>query len=331
MMPLSTKEIPAMERARDPASPGDYGLGPLVAIFAPGLLLWWLSVFHPAHMPFWGPWNFSWLEYLASAFAVFWFWRGLTLQPPAERPHILRRIAYFAGLGAIYAVTQTHYDYMAQHMFFLNRIQHVIMHHIGPFLIVLGRPGPTLQRGMPERALQITRSRFVVRMLDILQQPFLAAFLFVGLLFLWLTPAVHFRAMLDDRLYALMNWSMVVDGVLFWALALDHRPKPPARVSYGMRLLLAPLVMLPQIALGAIITFAQHDIYPFFTLCGRLFPSLGAIDDQHLAGVIIWIPSSMMSVIGALIVLNSLRLHEQTLEETDHDPTSPTILTSWTG
>jgi hypothetical protein len=34
-------------------------------------------------------------------------------------------------------------------------------------------------------------------------------------------PPVHVRAVLDLQLYALMNWSMVLDGVLFWCLVLD--------------------------------------------------------------------------------------------------------------
>ena len=44
----------------------------------------------------------------------------------------------------------------------------------------------------------------------------MAAVLFVGLIYLWLVPTVHFRAMIDPDLYAVMNWSMViVDGILF--------------------------------------------------------------------------------------------------------------------
>ncbi len=81
--------------------------------------------------------------------------------------------------------------------------------------------------------------------------------------------------MIDVRLYAVMNWSMVLDGILFWCLVLDPRPKPPARVSFGVRAALAFAVMFPQIALGAVITFAQRDLYPYYDLCGRLFPSLG--------------------------------------------------------
>ena len=106
----------------------------------------------------------------------------------------------------------------------------------------------------------------------VIQQPFIAAVLFVGLIYLFLIPPVHFRAMIDPKLYALMNWLMIGDGILFWTLVLDPRPKAEAGISYGMRMVLPFAVMFPQIGLGAYIAFTPHDIYPYYDLCGRLFP-----------------------------------------------------------
>jgi hypothetical protein len=87
---------------------------------------------------------------------------------------------------------------------------------------------------------------------------------------IWLIPPMHFRAMLDGRLYALMNWSMVLDGLLFWSLVLDRQPKRPARTSYGVRAALALGVIFPQIVLGVIIGFSTRDLYSYYDLCGRL-------------------------------------------------------------
>ena len=165
-----------------------------------------------------------------------------------------------------------------------------------------------------------------------LQQPFLAAFLFVGLVYFWLIPPIHFRAMIDVRLYAVMNWSMVLDGLLFWCLVLDPRPKPPARISYGIRAALAFGVMFPQIVLGAVIAFSRRDLYPYYDLCGRLFPSIGALTDQRIGGIVIWIPPAMMSALAVLLVVNNLRLHEEAAGEDDPDGAGLAKLAkSWTG
>ncbi|MGH7095916.1 MAG: cytochrome c oxidase assembly protein, partial [Stellaceae bacterium] len=290
---------------------------PYAVIAGGGALVDWLSSEHPAAMPVWAPWQFSWPEYAATVLILYWFARGYRLIAPAARPALWRTIAFLAGVAATYAVLQTRFDYIAQHMFFLNRIQHVVMHHIGPFLMALGGAGEAIRRGMPDPLRRVVESRPVLATLRVVQQPLLAAFLFVGLVYFWLIPPIHFRAMIDARLYAVMNWSMVLDGILFWCLVLDPRPKPPARVSYGARAALAVGVSLPQILLGSVLAFTARDIYPFYDLCGRLFPSISAVADQHIGGVVIWVPPAMMSALAVLVVVNALRLQEESHEEED--------------
>lgn len=303
-----------------------------LGIIAFGALLDWAVSTHPAQMPFFMPWDFSWPEYLAIAFSLLWFCRGLARLAPEERPSVVRRVAFLAGLAVVYAVLQTRFDYMAQHMFFLNRWQHVAMHHIGPFLIALGTAGGAIRAGMPGWARRMFRWPVFRWMVDIIQQPVLAPTIFVGLFYFWLIPAVHFKAMLDPQIYAVMNWSMVVDGILFWNLVLDPRPHPPARISYGWRVVLSALVMFPQIALGAVIAFANHDLYPSYNLCGRLYPSISAISDQIYGGLVMWIPPSMMSAIGVLVVMNALRIHEDSLEDlSDEEAALAERARAWTG
>jgi putative membrane protein len=186
---------------------------------------------------------------------------------------------------------------------------------------------------VPSPVRRLLESRALAGLLRVLQQPVLAPILFVGLFYFWLVPPIHFRAMLDARLYAVMNWSMVLDGILFWSLVLDPRPKPPARLSFGARAALSFAVMFPQILLGAVITFSTRDLYPFYDLCGRLYPSIGALDDQHIGGIVSWIPPAMMSVAGVLLVLNALRLHEDAGTEEDDAAAAAlaALATRWTG
>lgn len=302
------------------------------AIAALGAGLFWLSEFHLAELPVWLPWDFSVSIYAATALTLFWFLRGLRRAPAAERPSPLRILSFLAGLVLTYAVLQTRIEYWSQHMFFLNRMQHVAMHHLGPMLMALGWPGAAMAKGIPARLRRLIARRPAEIFMRIVQQPLIAAFLFVGLFYFWLIPDVHFRAMIDPQVYAVMNWTMVLDGLLFWCLVLDPRPKPPARVSFATRAALAIGVMFPQIILGAFITFAPHELYAYYELCGRLFPSIGAMNDQHIGGIVIWIPPAMMSVIAMLLVLNALRRQEDSREETDDDAASLAALArEWTG
>ncbi|WP_158258669.1 cytochrome c oxidase assembly protein [Rhodopila globiformis] len=279
-------------------------------VLAVGTVLWWGDAVHPAEMPVFAPWDFSWIEYLGIALPLLWYLRGLTLTPAAERPHGLRQTAFLAGVALIWVTLQTHFVYLSQHMFFLNRLQHMGMHHLGPFLIALAWPGETLARGMPAAGLRLARARPIGAMLRVVQNPVVAGLLFVGLIWFWLIPNVHFHAMISPVLYTTMNLSMVIDGLLFWFFILDPRPAPPARHSYAVRLVTCILVIFPQLLLGAHLTFAMTPLYSYYDLCGRLFPSVSALLDQHLGGVIVWIPSSMMSSVAFMLMLNNIRLHE---------------------
>ncbi|MEO7679323.1 MAG: cytochrome c oxidase assembly protein [Sphingomonas sp.] len=298
-----------------------------IGIVAASAILWWLSRYHAAAMPAWAPWDFSFSWFFATAFPLLWYCHGLRILPDDQRPARWRSALFLIGVAIIYAVLQTRLEYLAQHMFFLNRLQHVVMHHLGPFLIALAWPWATIMTGAPNAARRIVRAREVQRLLRIARQPFIAAFLFVGLIALWLIPVVHFRAMIDPDLYLVMNWTMVGDGLLFWSVVLDPRDKAEAGSSFGIRALLAVAIMFPQIVIGAIIAFSRQDLYTFYAWCGRIYPSIGPLDDQNYGGLIVWIPPAMMSVIALLLVLNALRLNE----ERESDGQEDLMPAPWTG
>ncbi len=279
-------------------------------ILAVGAALDLLCRLYPAELPVWMPWDFSWPIYLVITLSLLWYFTGLRRLEPAERPSLLRSVSFAVGMTAIYAVVQTHYDYLSQHMFFFHRFQHMVLHHLGPFLIALAWPGAVLWAGLPDVLKPVLRARPVRLVVDVIQHPAVAPFLFVGLIYFWLTPSVHVIVMLDDRLYNLMNWSMAVDGIFFWCLILDPRPKPPARVAMGLRAILTMVIVPPQIAVGAVMALSSTDFYPVYRICGRILP-ISAISDQHFGGLILWIPSSMMSVMALLLVLNFMRLDEE--------------------
>ena len=275
-----------------------------------GALLDITSRLFPASLPVWLPWEFSWPEFLVVALSLTWFFRGLRILPKDRHPPLWRQIAFVAGVASFWIVLQTGIDYYAQHMFFVHRAAHFVLHHLGAFLIAMGMSGPVLFAGMPDFLKPVVRSRPVQAALDFLQHPVMAPFLFVGLLYFWLIPSIHTRVMLDANLYEVMNWTMAVNGVMFWSLILDSRGKPPARLSFLIRLLLIIVIELPQMVLGAILSLSEHDIYPVYTICGRVL-DMTALNDPHYGGLIIWLPGTLTSFAAFITVLVTMRLHEE--------------------
>jgi putative membrane protein len=281
-----------------------------IGVLALALGVAWVSDRHPLLLPLVEPWDFSWPAFLAVGFGLLWFFRGLRCSDAGEHLPVWRRGCFVAGVAVIYAMLLTHFEYVAQHMFFLNRVQHLVMHHLGPFLIALSWPGEVIAAGMPGPFHRLCHWAPLCRALRVVQQPALAFLLFEGLLILWLIPPVTFRAMLDSGLYAIMNASMVIDGLLFWFLVLDPRDPPVAPVSFFTRLTLAFLIIFPQIAVGTVIGAARYDLYPSFTLCGRVFPGIDALTDQQIGGLVLWVPAGMMSAIAAVLIARRMFLHD---------------------
>ncbi|CAM2158086.1 MULTISPECIES: cytochrome c oxidase assembly protein [Paraburkholderia] len=250
------------------------------------------------------PWEPSPTVVIAIGVAALLFVRG----QHKARVTLARRLSFWFGLGALYIALHTRLDYFFEHEFFMHRAQHLVLHHLGPFFIALSYPGAALRAGIPfawrQRFVRPALAARPVRIaLDVVMHPVVAVTLFVGLIYFWLLSPIHFVAMLDWRLYRVMNWSMVIDGLLFWWLVLDPRPAPPARLAPGKRVLVVIAAIPPQIVLGAFIFFTSHELYPIYSICGRAFTWLSPMRDQQIGGLLLWIPGSMMSVIGALLAL----------------------------
>lgn len=276
-----------------------------------GAVVYVLCRFFPADLPFWMPWEFSWPMFLVTFLTLGWFVRGLSRV--AERPAHWRIACFVLGVVLDYAVLQTHIDYYAQHMFFVHRAAHFVLHHLGAFLIALGFAGPTIRAGMPTFLTPLLDTKPVRVVLDVMQHPAVAPALFVGLLYFWLIPAIHTRVMLDANLYEIMNWTMALNGIAFWSLVLDPRPKPPARLSSLVRALMILLIELPQMLLGAILSLSMTDYYPVYTICGRIF-DMTALNDQHYGGLIVWLPGTLMSFAAMIAVLVVMRVNEERAE-----------------
>ncbi len=269
------------------------------------------------------PWQFSPAVLIVCVLTVALYLRGLVMLKRNGAPvGFWRPFTFFLGLALSYAVLQTYFDFLAQHSFWVHCLQQLILHHLGPVLIVLSGPVLVLREGMPRamragapRMLREMRLDWLLKPLRLvwrtLQHPLIAPVLFVGLIYLWLIPRVHFATMIDTRRYLLMNWSMFVDGLLFWWVILAPREEQgSAAVGYKTRLLILPFISMTQIVIGAYISLVPWQLYPIYALCGRAL-AISPMLDQQIGGLLTWIPGAMMSLIGVIVVLRHMMREEE--------------------
>ena len=255
------------------------------------------------------PWEFSWVFLLIFvACGVLYVRGGRRLSVSVGR-----QMTFWIGMAMIYVSLHTYLDYFFEHEFFMHRIQQVLLHHLAPLLIVASYPGSVLRKGLPlgwrVRLLKPALRSWPWRWFSaVLLNPAVATVLFVAFILIWLVPSMQTLAMLDWRIYRFMNWSMLVSGFSYWWLVLDHRPRPPGRMTPGMRVLSPGITMTPQILAGAIVTFSKTDLYPIFEICGRAF-TFNVLTAQLMGGVIMWVPAAIIESIGGLLAMRQwLRL-----------------------
>lgn len=111
---------------------------------------------------------------------------------------------------------------------------------------------------------------------------------------LWHAPGVYAWALSSDVAYWLMQLSLLVSAVLFWASV--RAASAPAAVAA----LLATMVQMGL--LGALITFSAAPLYaPHFLTTASW--SLSPLDDQQLAGLIMWAPGAAAYLAAALLLI----------------------------
>lgn len=252
------------------------------------------------------PWEFSPALLLMFFVGIALFVRGTRV----HRVSKVRQAFFWAGIVFLYLSLHTRVDYYAERMFFIHRLQHLVLHHLGPLFIMGAYPGQVMRAGLPMswrlrlRDFRATRSGRIVQ--AVLTNKIFVPVLFVVLVIGFLIPTVQFYSMLDWRLYRFMNWSVVISGFMYWNLILDRRPSPPAVLSPGGRIISPVITMVPQMVVGAVITFTERDLYPIFDLCGRAIPGMSALTDQAIGGLTMWVLAGFVEVFGLLFALATL-------------------------
>lgn len=119
---------------------------------------------------------------------------------------------------------------------------------------------------------------------------------------LWHSPGLYAAALSSDLLYWVMQITLVGTATGFW-VAVRHSSVPAA--------IAALLVSTVQMGLlGAILTFAQSPFYLPHFLTTQPW-GMDALQDQQLAGLIMWAPSVGLYLGAALVLVHRWLAQEE--------------------
>jgi putative membrane protein len=113
----------------------------------------------------------------------------------------------------------------------------------------------------------------------------------------WHVPAVLAMTLRSHYWHAIEQASFLVAGILFWTPVIAN-PRSGSGWLIPIYLFLATL---PCDALSAYLVFCGHIVYPSYGSGGQMF-RLSPLDDQALAGALMWVVVTFAYLIPALIL-----------------------------
>jgi cytochrome c oxidase assembly factor CtaG len=146
------------------------------------------------------------------------------------------------------------------------------------------------------RAGRFAESPAVAAVWGFLTAP-LAVWLIHGVaLWLWHLPSLYQATLDDDLIHACQHLSFFVSAALFWWSLVHGRF---GRLGYGAAVLYVFTTSLHSGVLGALLTFAPRLWYPIYDARTAAW-GLSPLEDQQLAGLIMWIPAGLVFIVLGL-------------------------------
>jgi cytochrome c oxidase assembly factor CtaG len=175
-------------------------------------------------------------------------------------------------------------------LFGIHMIEHELVMAAAAPLLVLGRPGGAFAWALPSglrRGLPLLLRRSGLRTAwTALTQPLTATVIQGIAIWVWHAPALFDTAVANVMLHRLQHVSFLVTGLLFW-WALIRRRNSGAAAAY------VSATMLHTSILGAVIALAPQILYRLQTERAAEW-SITPLEDQQLAGLIMWILAGLV-------------------------------------
>jgi putative membrane protein len=186
--------------------------------------------------------------------------------------------SFIAGWLVVAAALLSPLHHLAERMLWAHMVQHELLMIVAAPLLVLGRPLEAWAWALGG-----------VRIPRVLSDPVLAWGLHAGAIWAWHIPSLFEAAVRNPWLHLAQHASFFVPAAIFWWSVLSGRQLAAVLSLFT--------TMLHTGALGALMALSRGSWYPSYEL-----------EDQQLAGLIMWVPAGIVYPLAALVLISrSLR------------------------
>lgn len=204
-----------------------------------------------------------------------------------------KQLLFALGLWTIYLSEGTPIHLLSEaYLFSVHMVQHILLTLIMPPLILLG---------LPDWALQpLVRWRPLRGLMRVLVHPVPALLLFNLIYSFWHMPVAYEAILRFHWFHAVQHAILVFTSLMMWWPICSPLKELP-RLNEAAQMLYIFLIGLSQIAVFAVLTFAEGVLIPFYAQAPRI-TSLTAKQDQELAGIIMNVGGLTVFVFAWIII-----------------------------
>jgi len=203
-------------------------------------------------------------------------------------------VSFLAGLAVLLgSLTGPLHDLSDYYLFSAHMIQHLLLAFAMPPLLLYGTPGWMLS--------PFLRHRFVLKLGRRLTRPSGAFACFNLVLVAWHLPPLYNLAMDHHGVHIVQHLMIMVASVILWWPVLSPSPELP-RAPYPVQMLYLFVVGLPMVVVSIFISMAGSVLYPYYATAPRVWAILTPHADQHLGGLIMWIPGGLVFLLAISVV-----------------------------
>ena len=275
---------------------------------------------HPSGLQAGDPWWQAWhidplvLTNLAFLFALYGWglfraWRRAGVGRGVPQ---WRAIVFATGLLAVLVALISPLDTLGDDLSWVHMTQHMMLMVVAAPLIVLGAPGlvgawalPRAWRKMSHFPLWPRRAVSRRRLRRLFWNPLFVWLLHAIILWAWHLPALYELALIDPLVHDIEHLSFFLVACLFWRVAID--PRAQLRLNPGLSVLYLFTTSLHAMMLGVFMALSPSVWYPIYAGRTKLW-GLSPLEDQQLAGLIMWMPGcAVYAIVAAGLLAGWLR------------------------
>jgi putative membrane protein len=234
---------------------------------------------------------------LALALLIFLVgWRRLS-----QRASSPIRPTLFLGGWLVLALSLTSPLHEAgENSFTMHMIEHELIMLVATLLLASSKAGAVLAWGLPRPLRQSLGGSWKSPLQGLwrrLTEPVTATVIQGVVLWAWHAPLLFDRALESFGWHVAQHACFFLSSLLFWWAMLHPRGRAS---GYGVSAACLFATSLIGGALGALMSLSSSPWYADYAAMGMTGIGLDPVDDQRLAGLIMWIPGGAVHAIAAL-------------------------------